>query len=292
MKPYYERAGIKIYHADCREVLPTLEPGDVDAVVTDPPYGLGLDTWDQAPDMDAIFLALDRLHPAFVSTFCQMPFLLAVASAAQQQKWHYCEHISWVKRNTTPSARLARSHESILIYAPGKARTFHLNRGPYEDVRVPGVLVDVISLEAVSRTMGFMRQAIADGSLPVHDNGSRRAGQHLRTVDVPRERATASGFVNYTNVWSFLPPNNKDKSKNPAKLSHVSMKPVPVCQRLLEMTSAPDGCTLDPFMGTGSTLVAAHVLGRRAIGVEVSEKYCELAAKRLEQTVLPLEVSA
>ncbi len=291
MKPYYERGGIQIYHADWRDVVPHLNPGEIDAVVTDPPYGFGLDTWDQAPDMDAFFLAVERLEPAFVSTFCQMPFLLTVAQAAKERKWHYCEHISWIKRNTTPSARLSRSHESVLIYAPKKTRKFHKTRGPYEDVRVPGVLVDIVSLTAIHRTVGFYRQQARQGGQATESKrGDIATLDRFANGRPPKVNGAAE--VNYTNVWSFMPPNNKDKSKDPSKLCHVSMKPVPICQRLIEMTSAHDGCTLDPFMGTGSTLVAAHLLGRRAIGVEVSEKYCEVAAKRLEQAVLQLEISA
>jgi len=76
-----------------------------------------------------------------------------------------------------------------------------------------------------------------------------------------------------------LPAGKKEKRHHPTQ------KPVKLMRWCLSLV--PDADTvLDPYMGSGSTLVACKLDGRKAIGIEIEERYCEIAAKRLSQGVL------
>jgi DNA modification methylase len=73
---------------------------------------------------------------------------------------------------------------------------------------------------------------------------------------------------------------------------HPTQKPEEVMVWCINQLPKRPKTILDPFMGSGTTLVSAKRLGYSAIGIEIEERYCEIAAKRLEQEVLPLEMGA
>ncbi|MHB1803130.1 MAG: DNA-methyltransferase, partial [Actinomycetes bacterium] len=76
----------------------------------------------------------------------------------------------------------------------------------------------------------------------------------------------------------------------PTKHDHPTPKPVELMARFVAWHSAPGDLVLDPFAGAGTTLVAAKNLGRRSVGIEIEERWCEMAAKRLSQTTMAEQV--
>jgi site-specific DNA-methyltransferase (adenine-specific) len=65
-------------------------------------------------------------------------------------------------------------------------------------------------------------------------------------------------------------------------LPHPTVKPLAIIEKCIRLGSAKGNTVLDPFMGSGSTLLAARRLGRQAIGIEIEERYCDLAVRRLQ----------
>jgi DNA modification methylase len=89
-----------------------------------------------------------------------------------------------------------------------------------------------------------------------------------------------SAGTNLYDWWNVEQVKNVDEEKT----QHPCQIPLEIMSKVLAIT--PDALIVDPFCGSGTTLRAAKDLGRKAIGIEIEEKYCEIAAKRLGQEVL------
>ncbi|MGZ4865072.1 MAG: DNA-methyltransferase [Halobacteriota archaeon] len=106
---------------------------------------------------------------------------------------------------------------------------------------------------------------------------------NLNDVKIPYitqndKRLTGSGR-NPTDVWYFDRVNNMTKQK--LKLTHPTIYPLPMIERIIKMSTNPEDTVLDPFLGSGTTLVAAKRLGRNGVGFELDRKYEDEIERRL-----------
>jgi site-specific DNA-methyltransferase (adenine-specific) len=214
--PYYSHAGIEIYHGDCREVMPGLGP--VDAVITDPPYGIAV-----------------KSHGHW--------FVNAAAIAGDESMGVGQWAIDAVRPLKTPLCVFASPYKPW----PGEWRNV-LAWDKGEHVGIGG------DRETCWKRTVELIQIANNKPLP-----GKRDGAVLRFNAV-----------------------------SPPPSGHVAEKPVELMRYLVGKLSSPGDTILDPFMGSGTTLVAAKQLGRKAIGIEIEERYCEISARRLAQEVLPL----
>lgn len=97
------------------------------------------------------------------------------------------------------------------------------------------------------------------------------------------KRLNPDGGRNPTDVWYFDRVNNMTKQKN--KIFHPCVYPTPMIERIIKMSSNKGDWILDPFLGSGTTLIAAANLDRNGIGVEIDNQYEKLIMRRLKREV-------
>ena len=142
-----------------------------------------------------------------------------------------------------------------------------------------GALDDMLNDVAQGRTSDF-RMIIRGQQRTTHSDSEKLSGRakEMRDKGFYFLRCHPKGSKP-TDVWDIIPEDSQNRR------SHFAPYPVDLCRIPISLTCPPGGIVLDPFTGTGTTLVAAKHLGRKSVGIDVSEEYLELARQRCETLV-------
>lgn len=250
MTPYYEHDGITIYHGDCRQILPAVARESCDLILADPPYG------DTSLDWDVRDLAwLDLSEPTLKvtgSVWCFGSLRMFMAQASDLARgWRVAQDVIWEKHNGSSfhADRFKRVHEH--------AMQFYRKDSPWESIYKHPVTTPDATPTAVRR---------------------KRRPTHTGRAEQP-------GYVSHDGGPKLMRSVIYVRSCH-GGADHPTQKPEGILRPLIEYSCPPGGTVLDPTMGAGSTLVVARELGRRAIGIELQEQYCEAAVRRLAQAAL------
>lgn len=293
-----------LYLGDCRDILPTLPK--VDAVVTDPPYGVLDEAWDDMDEWElsrfsmawlaAVRPLSDRLIAFFGEKTRQrvVPLLDALYPEVRQ--------LIWNKNGGQMAAdRFFYSYESVYFCHPGEVmeaeevvepKALHVASLITEARKLAGMSKGGVDMVVRGKKTGLCYRWEEACCLPTDEqvailkkhllladefDGALAAARASRDKVVALARqATAEMASRHaakcTDVLTYSPPPGK---------AHPCEKPVQLLSRLIE--ALPNAETvLDPFMGSGSTGVAAVKMGRQFIGIERDPKYFATACKRIE----------
>lgn len=244
--PFYHDGQVTIYCADSTQ-LDILEAASVDLIVTSPPYNLDVSYNGYSDDLP------------------------------------YAPYLDWVGNWARSLLRIARPGGRAAVNIP-----LDSNKGGKRPVYADYVRVFAAAGWKYQTTIVWNEQNIsrrtAWGSwlspsapfvtapvemIPIFYKDDWRRPREGRQTDLERDE-----FLAWTlGMWEF-------PGENPKKVGHPAPFPIELPRRLIKLYSYLDDVIFDPFLGSGTTAVAARALGRRCIGVEVDPTYCRLAAER------------
>lgn len=223
--------------------------GTIDLILTDPPYGVTDCSWDKRPDLAFMWQEFNRVlkpNGAALVTATQ-PFATDLINSNRK---YFRYDLVWVKSNPVGhlnSHRMPmRQHELVLV--------FYRRLPTYNPQMMPGAPRVARELKSKAGEPGIVK------------SGVYRARKDIKYAHEGRYP---------TSILPF--------AKEGGKSRHPTQKPVALFEYLVRQYTAPGDVVLDPFMGSGTTAVAASDSGRLYIGFETDESYLEIAQQRIRK---------
>jgi len=247
LKPYYESERTVLYHGDMLDILASLPPESVDMTFADPPYMLSNG-----------------------GVTCQNGRLVSVdkgdwdrsQGVDQDFQWH-TEWLLAVRRVLRPDGTLWVSGTSHNIYQVGHA----MQSLGYK------VLNDIAWLKT-NAPPNLSCRYFTHSHETIIWAAKNQSSRHYFNYEAMKLRNDGKQMRSF---WSFSAPGRAEKVHG----RHPTQKPLALLERIIESSTDNEAVVLDPFVGSGTTAIAALKYDRRFIGVDVNREYLDLAVRRL-----------
>jgi len=253
---YYKDEYIRLFQGDCLEVMDKLIEKEikVDAIITDPPYGTTACKWDAIIPFDEMWSRINQLIKSnkMIGLFAQEPF----ASVLRMSNIKNYKHEWYWDKEVAGNFVQAKNHplkviENIIVFSNNKVDYMPMMEQAKEENKRPRG-------QKYSQKTDFLGK-VSQGEFKCSDN-------HNEDLRYPK------------NLITF---NARTGDCNNVNRVHPTQKPVELIEYLINTYTKEKDVILDFTCGSGSTLVAAKKLNRKCIGIELEEKYCEIAKNRL-----------
>lgn len=283
-----------VYNENCLEVLKKIDTDSIDSVVTDPPYGLKLlgHSWDyNLPSIDVWKECLRVLKPGgHLLSFSSARTYHRMAISIEDAGFEIRDQIMWVYGQGMPKGKnLKPAHEPICVARKPFKGTIKAN------VAAHGT--GCLNVDACKVGERWAPNLIHDGDDTVVEMFPEKAGalfSATRTVATTggsgnslmgkaREVGEGNGAIDEPGsaarfFWCAKP----SRTERAAASKHPTVKPIKLMDYLVKLATPTGGVVLDPFMGSGTTGVAALNGGFDFIGCELEPEYFDIATQRLQ----------
>jgi site-specific DNA-methyltransferase (adenine-specific) len=250
VKPYYEDSYVTLWHGDCRELLSVVAPASVDMIWTDPPYGHG--------NLDGD-LASSRVG---VRGGRQVAAVAIQGDGADEWPALMGSFLAHAARVLKPDCCCCCC---CCCTGGGGPTPAFARLALWLDERLAFFHAVVWDKSGRGNGLGWRYRRNYEFVMVAHQRGGKLAW--------------ADDSVAVPNIVRTRPvPNDL----------HPTTKPIDLSAQFIGWHTRQGDLVLDPFAGSGTTLRAAKNLRRRAIGIEIEERYCEIAAQRCSQETLEL----
>ena len=256
----YEHKNGSLYQGDSIKWLQSLEKESVDLIFADPPYNINKADWDKFESqeryihwsMQWIEEASRVLKKTGTLYVCGFSEILADLKRPSMKYFNSCRWLIWYYKNKANLGNdWGRSHESLLHLRKSKKQTFNV-----DDIRIP----------YGKHTLKYPSHPQAESS-QYGNNGKRK------DVWVPHPKgAKAKDVIEVPTTCNGMGETT----------SHPTQKPEELVRKFVLASSSEGDIVLDPFSGSGTTLVVAEQLCRKWLGCEIKPEYNEWAINRLE----------